>query len=166
LPPLILLGASRNLAEVNATEDPESSGAAVAHTLRFADQQVASYTSQLSDESLLGETPAAPAPPQRAASPGASVGEDAAAIARAQARLRNFPVAYTGRLLSGAYPELLSPFQKIALHAGAGRNSAILFLTKVTHRITPSLYNVEFEGRGNSIATLQAATPGLPTGIL
>ena len=63
LPPLILLGANRNLAEVNATEDPESSSQTVAHTLRFSDQQVVSYTSQHSDESLLGSPP--PRPPRR-----------------------------------------------------------------------------------------------------
>jgi hypothetical protein len=166
LPPLILLGANRNLAEVNATEDPESSSQTVAHTLRFSDQQVVSYTSQQSDESLLGSAPAAPTPPPRTASPSASTREDASAIARAHARLKNFPVKYTGRLIPGCYSALLQPFQKVALNAGAARDSAILLLTKVTHRITPSIYDVNFEGRGNSIATLQAASPGLPAGIL
>ena len=44
--------------------------------------------------------------------------------------------------------------------------STLLLLTKVTHRITPSLYTVEFEGRGNSLAELSGAVPGLPAGIL
>ena len=42
----------------------------------------------------------------------------------------------------------------------------MLLLTKVTHRITPSMYAVEFEGRGNSLADLQAAGPACPRDIL
>jgi hypothetical protein len=164
LPPLILLGADRNLADVTATEDPERSSRTVAHTLRFSDQQLVSYTSQQSDEALLGEEPVAPEPPQRAASPSAN--EDAAGAARAQARLRNFPVEYTGQLITGCYSALLQPFQKVALRAGAARCSTVLLLTKVTHRITPSFYHVEFEGRGNSISALQGGSPGLLAGIL
>jgi hypothetical protein len=165
LPPLVLLGAGRNLADVSASEDPESAERTVAHTLRLADQQLVSYTTQAEDETLLEQQPAAPDPPARALPPGANDGEDAAARARARARRRNFPVEYSGRTIPGCYPAILQPRQKIALHAGGARNSTILLLTKVTHRLTPSLYAAEFEGRGNSLASLQGAAPGLPAGI-
>jgi hypothetical protein len=46
LPALVLLGAGRNLADVRATEDPESSAQTEIHTLRLGDQQVVSYTTQ------------------------------------------------------------------------------------------------------------------------
>jgi hypothetical protein len=82
-----------------------------------------------------------------------------------KARLRNFPVEYSGRLIPGAYPKILTPFQKVALKAGGASISAVLLLTKVTHSITPSMYSVEFEGRGNSLSELQAAA-GLPGNIL
>ena len=165
LPPLVLLGSGRNLAEVTAREDPESSERTVAHTLRLADQQPVSYTTQAADEALLGEESAAPEPPARTLPPGSNDGEDATARARARARRRNFPVAFSGRTIPGCYPALLQPYQKVALHAGGARNSTILLLTKVTHRITPSLYTAEFEGRGNSLSSLQGAVPGLPAGI-
>jgi hypothetical protein len=161
LPPLVLLGAGRNLTDVTATEDPESSSQTEIHTLRLADQQVASYTTRASDQPLLGPQPAAANPATRTASPHSNDREDARARAAAQKRLRDFPIKYSGRLIPGAYPKLLQPFQKVALQAGAARTSAILLLTKVTHRITPSMYAVEFEGRGNALSDLQAA-PGLP----
>ncbi len=165
LPPLVLLGASRNLAEVTATEDPESSAFTVLHTLRLSDQQVGSYTTQQSDQTLLGPRPAAPAPATRQASPTVSgVVEDATAAATARDRLRNYPVKYQGRLIPGAYPDLLQPYQKVALHAGSAATSSTLLLTKVTHRLTPSMYTVEFEGRGDALSDLQAAT-NLPLNI-
>jgi hypothetical protein len=165
LPALVLLGEGRNLADVAATEDPESSAQTELHTLRLGDQQVVSYTTQASDAILLGNQPAAPEPATRTASPNANDSEDARARAAAQARLRNFPIKYSGRLISGAYPKVLQPYQKVALQAGGASVSAVLLLTKVTHRLTPSMYSVEFEGRGNSLSDLQAAT-GLPGNIL
>jgi hypothetical protein len=165
LPPLIALGASRNLADVTATEDPESSAFTTFHTLRLSDQQVGTYTTQQSDQVLLGPRPAAATPAARQASPAAGVTEDPQAAAAARDRLRNYPVKYNGRLISGCYTDVLQPYQKVALRAGSAATSAILLLTKVTHRITPSMYTVEFEGRGNALSDLQAVAH-LPLNIL
>jgi hypothetical protein len=166
LPPLVVLGASRNLADVSATEDPESSAFTTVHTLRLGDQQLGTYTTQDSDQTLLGPRPAAATPASRQPPPSAtSVSEEPRAAAAARDRLRNYPVKYTGRLLPGCYDGILQPYQKVGLHAGAAATSSVLLLTKVTHRITPSMYTVEFEGRGNSLAELQAAA-GLPLNIL
>lgn len=166
LAPLVVLGASRNLADVTATEDPERSAFTNVHTLRLGDQEIGSYTTQDSDQVLLGPRPAAPTPASRQPPPSAtSVSEDPRAAAAARDRLRNYPVRYTGRLLTGCYPDILQPYQKVALHAGAAATSSVLLLTKVTHRLTPSMYTVEFEGRGNSLAELQAAA-GLPLNIV
>lgn len=165
LPPLTLFGEGRNLADVTATEDPESSAFTTVHTLRLGDQQIGTYTTQQSDQTLLGTQPAAAAPASRQAPPSEADSEDARATAAARDRLRNYPVKYNGRLIPGAYPEVLQPYQKVALHAGAASVSSILLLTKVTHRITPSMYTVEFEGRGNSLSNLTAAA-GLLDNIL
>ncbi len=162
LSPLVLLGSGRNLAEVTANEDPDSSERTVAHALRFSDQQIVSYTTQASDETLLSDEPAAPDAPERVLPPGSGESEDAAASARARARRRNFPVSFSGSLLTGCYPDLLLPREKVALRAGGARNSTVLLLTRVTHRITPSIYAVDFEGRGNSLAQLQASSSGAP----
>jgi hypothetical protein len=165
LPPLVLLGSSRNISELTVTEDPESSERTTIHTLRLGDQELVSYTTELSDETLLDKQPAAPAAPVRIAPPRANDSEDPAGRARARARLVNFPVKFTGRAIPGAYPKLLQPYEKIARHAGGGRSSTVMLLTKVTHHITPSMYTVEFEGRGNAFAELQSAESGVPAGI-
>lgn len=165
LPPLVLLGSGRNLADVTVTDDPESAESTVVHALRLGDQQIVSYTTSVTDQDLLEPRPAAATPPARSAPGGAGSGEDASAAARARARRRNYPVKFAGRTIPGAYPQILQPHEKVALHAGGSTSSTVLLLTKVTHRITPSLYSVDFEGRGNSLAELQAAVPGLPAGI-
>jgi hypothetical protein len=157
LPPLLLLGSSRNLTDVTATEDPESSAFTTVHTLRFGDQQIGSYTTRNADQTLLGPRPAATPATRQAAPAEAARSEHPRAAAAARDRLRNYPVKYRGRLLPGCYPGILQPYQKIELHAGAAVTSTVLLLTKVTHRITPSMYTVEFEGRGNSLAELQSA---------
>lgn len=166
LPALVVLGEGRNLADVTATEDPESSAFTTVHTLRLGDQQIGTYTTKDSDQTLLGPRPAAAAPASRQPPPSAAnVSEHPNAAAAARDRLRNYPVKYSGRLLPGCYPAVLQPYQKVSLHAGAAATSTVLLLTKVTHRLTPSMYHVEFEGRGNSLADLQAAS-GLPLNIL
>lgn len=165
LPPLVLLGPSRNLADVTVTNDPDSAERTTVHTLRLSDQQVSSYTTRLEDEDLLESRPSASDAPTRTAPAGGGAGEDPAAAARARTRRRNFPVKFTGRTLPGSYPQILQPHQKVALHAGGASASTVLLLTKVTHRITPSAYTVDFEGRGNSLADLQASVPGIPAGI-
>jgi hypothetical protein len=164
LTPLTVLGDSRNVADLTATEDPESAAFTAVHTLSLADQSITSYTTQQSDQTLLGPEAAASSPATRQAPPTAVDGEDAQAQAAARDRLRNYPVKYSGRVLACGYPDVLQPYQKVALHAGAAAVSTVLLLTKVTHHITPSMYDVQFEGRGNSLAQLQAAG-GLPLNI-
>lgn len=165
LTPLTVLGDSAVVAELTATEDPESSAFTTVHTLSLADVSLSSYTTQQSDQTLLGPQAAAPNPMTRQAPPHAVNSEDARADAAARDRLRNYPVKYRGRLLACCYPDILQPYQKVNLHAGAAQISTTLLLTKVTHHITPSTYDVEFEGRGNSLAALQSAG-SLPLNIV
>lgn len=165
LPPLVVVGDARNVAELTATEDPESSAFTTVHTLSLGDGQLGTYTTQQSDQVLLGDEPAAASPASRQVPPYAADGEDARAAAAARDRLRNYPVKYQGRLLASCYSDLLQPYQKVALHAGAAAVSTVLLLTRVAHRITPSAYEVDFEGRGNSLASLQAAAD-MPSNIL
>jgi hypothetical protein len=166
LPPLVLLGEGLNLADVTVTEDPEKSESTTMHTLRLADQEIVSYSTQFSDEKLLGSQPAASKPPQRTLAPHLNDSEDPARRARARSRRQNYPVKLSGSLIPCVYPKILRPYEKVSLHAGAAKQSTVVLLTKVTHRITPSMYSVEFEGRTNSFSELQPAVPGLPAGIL
>lgn len=166
LPDLVLLGSGRNLADVTVAEDPDSSRHTTVHTLSLSDQGLSSYTTQQSDEALLGEEPAAPEPAESVAPPGGNASEDAAGRARARARRGNFPVRYTGRTIACAYPKILQPYQKVALRLGAARTSTHILITRVNHRITPSLYSVEFEARGNSFSAVQRSVPGIPAGIV
>lgn len=165
LPPFVLLGGGRNLMDVSVSEDPESSERTVIHSLRLSDQQIVSYTSQESDETLLGAEAAANEPPERNAGPSSNDTEDPAARARARALRQNHPLKYSGRVQACAYPKVLRPYEKVTLQAGGARQSSVLLLTQVTHRITPSQYAVEFEGRGNAFSALGAAVPGLPAGV-
>jgi hypothetical protein len=66
-------------------------------------------------------------------------------LARAQAKKSGFLVEATGELFEGAeYPNILMPYHYITVKAGNSPHSGKYFITKVTHKITPSNYTQSF----------------------
>jgi hypothetical protein len=59
---------------------------------------------------------------------------------------------------------VLTPYQKVSVHAGTTPYSGDYLLTKVTHRITPSLYTQQFEAKGDSHAEPEAAPESVAGG--
>lgn len=57
---------------------------------------------------------------------------------------------------------MLTPYNKVSLRAGDSPLSGDWILTKVTHRITPSLYTQDIEARSDSQA--DTAAPPDPAG--
>ena len=60
-------------------------------------------------------------------------------MAKAQAKKSGYSVEATGELLEiCGYPDILNPYQYITVWAGNSPHSGKYFITKVTHKITPS----------------------------
>jgi hypothetical protein len=60
---------------------------------------------------------------------------------------------------------VLAPYERVEVQAGPHAQSGAWLLTKVTHRITPSVYTQEFQAKADSkedptVAPEQAAKPG------
>ena len=60
-------------------------------------------------------------------------------------------------MIPGCYAGVLTPYQKVRVDAGATPYSGDYLVTKVVHRITPSLYTQELEAKANSTTEVSGA---------
>ena len=59
--------------------------------------------------------------------------------------------------MPGRYGAVLTPYQKVRVDAGATPYSGDYLLTKVVHRITPSLYSQHIEAKTDSATAVSSA---------
>ncbi|HEY8613422.1 MAG TPA: hypothetical protein VIL69_19335 [Roseomonas sp.] len=167
LPPLVLLGSERNLADVEVRENNEGPERTQGRTLRIADQGIVSVETTQQDVGLMR-----PLPPVsndqtalRLLPPTENAQEDPAAPSAARTLSAAYAYKVTGRVVPGCYAGVLAPYQLVLVRVGDLHLSGNWLLTKVRHRISPDLYAQEFEalcdGQEDPAA---AATPG-PNGL-
>ena len=159
LPPLVLLGSGRNLSSASVTQDPNGGGRTQAQVLRVDDHGVTTFATSAEELGLMRQLPAVPADlsPMRLLNPADNTREDPAAAATADARRNGYVYALTSHVIPGCYAGVLTPYQKVRVDAGATPYSGDYLISKVTHRITPSLYTQELEARTNSVSEVSAA---------
>ena len=159
LPPLVLVGDGRNLANASVTEDPDGGERTQAAVLRVDDQGVTSFETSAEDLGLMRNLPAQPADltPRRLLDPMDNTREDPAAAATAQARRNGYVYKLTSQVIPGCYTTLLSPYQKVRVDAGATPYSGEYLITKVVHRITPSVHTQELEAKADSATEVSGA---------
>lgn len=159
LPPLVLIGAGRNLANATVLQDPDGGERTQAQMLRVDDQGVTQFESSAADLGLMRDLPAVPVDltPVRLLSPADNTREDPSAAASAATRRAGYVYRITSEVVSGCYPAVLLPYQKVRIDAGATPYSGDYLLTRVTHRITPSAYSQAFEGKTNSTTAVSGA---------
>ncbi|MCY1511437.1 hypothetical protein D9M68_458570 [compost metagenome] len=159
LPPLVLLGAGRNLANASVRQDPDGGERSRAQVLRVDDQGVTSFETSAADLGLMRALPALPADltPRRLMPPADIAGEDPTAATTARARRSGYIFRLTSQVIPGCYGGLLNPYRKVRLDAGATPYSGDYLITKVVHRITPSLYTQELEAKANSVSEVSGA---------
>lgn len=159
LPPLTLLGAERNLANVNVTENSESPTRTQARSLRISDQQIVSAESGVQDLTLMRPL-ASEQSALRQLAPQDVDREDPQARTRGQTRRDAYAYRLSAQVVPGCYAGVLTPYQKVSVHAGDLPFSGECLLIKVTHRITPSLYTQELEAKIDSASDAEAAAAG------
>lgn len=159
LPALVMLGAERNLAGAEITEDPRGPERTRARVLRLNDQGVTRFETSAQDLGLMRALPARPADltPRRLLHPADNHREAPEAAVRAQARRRGYVYHLQGRIVPGCYGAVLTPYRKVRVDAGATPYSGDYLVTKVVHRITPSLYTQELEARADSVSEVPGA---------
>jgi hypothetical protein len=159
LPPLVMIGDDRNLANATVTEDPDGAERTQAQLLRTDDQGIATFETSPEDLGLMRDLPAAPADltPRRLLHPADNTREDPTAAATAQARRNSYVYQLTGRVVPGCYPAVLTPYNKVRVDVGATPYSGDYLITKVIHRISPSLYSQEIEAKTDSVTEVSAS---------
>jgi hypothetical protein len=152
LPPLVLIGDGRNLADATITEDSEGPERTRARTLVIADQSIVSFEASTQDIALMADLPAVPDELEavRTLPPEDNQREDLEPATSGQNLIRSYAFRLASRVVPGCYPAVLTPYRKVEVRAGATPYSGEYLIEKVTHRITPSLYTQELEAIGNS----------------
>lgn len=159
LPPLVMIGDGRNLANASITQDPDGGERTHAQVLRLDDQGVTTFATSAADLGLMRNLPALPADltPRRMLPPAEATGEDPTAAATARARRSGYVFHLASQVIPGCYAAVLSPYRKVRLDAGATPYSGDYLITRVVHRITPSLYTQELEAKADSVSEVSGA---------
>ncbi len=159
LPPLVLIGNGRNLSNARVMQDPDGGGKTQAQVLRVDDQGVTRFETSAEDLGLMRKLPALPADltPRRLMNPSDNTRADPAAAASARARRSGYVYKLTSHVIPGCYGGVLTPYQKVRVDAGATPYSGDYLITKVIHRITPSLYTQELEAKTDSATEVSGA---------
>jgi hypothetical protein len=166
LPPLVLLGGGRNLSHASVMQDPSGGGRTETQTMRADDRGVTRFAASAEDLGLMRTLPALPAglTPRRLLDPSDNTSEDPEAAATAQARRDGYVYTLSSQVIPESYAGILTPYQKVRLDAGATPYSGDYLITRVVHRITPSLYSQQLEAKANSTTEISGAgvaeTPG------
>jgi hypothetical protein len=159
LPGLVMIGRGRNLAGASITQDPDGAERTQAQALSVDDQGVVSVETSPDDLGLMRDVPAVPADltPRRLLNPADNTRVDPAAAASGQARRSSYVYQLSGRLVPGHYAAVLTPYNKVRVDAGATPYSGDYLISKVVHRITPSLYSQELEAKTDSATEVSGA---------
>ncbi len=159
LPPLVLIGEGRNLANASIGENPDGGERTRAVLLRVDDQGTTTVESSAAELGLMRDLPARPADltPQRLLDPSDNTRADPTPAAQARSRREGYVYRLTSHVVPGCYGGVLVPYRKVRVDAGATPYSGDYLIKRVVHRITPSVYTQELEAITDSITEVAAA---------
>jgi hypothetical protein len=159
LPKLVMIGDNRNLANARISQNPNGPERTHAHVLRVSDQGTATFEASAAELGLMRDLPALPADlmPRRLLHPADNTDDDPQAVVSGQARRAGYVYHLSGQVVPGCYAAVLSPYNKVRVDTGATPYSGDYLITKVVHRITPSLYSQQIEAKADSVSEISSA---------
>ena len=167
LPPLVLLGAERNMESFNPTNDAQRPARVRASTLSITDKGITTRTSSFSDLDILGgeqgfenesDTATRILPPYQ----GEAVDLDRAVSG--EALTSSYSYEATGSVLTNCYKASLQPYRLVAVKGANDRSSGNYIITKVTHTLSRSVYSQSFSMRRNARSEGAGGTSIIPQG--
>ena len=128
--------------------------------LRISDQGLVTFETGPEDLGLMRNLPAVPADltPRRLLHPTDNTRENPEGAVSGQARRKGYVYRLSSQVVPGCYGAVLSPYNKVRVDAGATPYSGDYLITRVVHRITPSIYSQDFEAQTDSVTEVSAAT--------
>lgn len=169
LPPLVLVGPDRNIAEFNPTYDAQRPAKFQASTLSLTDKTIATQTSDLNDVPRVGAEPTFQKEadvPIQIVRPRHGDRVDLTQLVNAHAREASYTVTATGSVLSECYTGVLSPYRVVGVYGIDERSSGTYEITKVTHTLNRANYAQAFtlrrNGRSPAASSSANNNAGLP----
>ena len=153
LPPLILLGAERNVAEFNPRNNAQSPARVTGFTLNVFDKTVTQRTSNFGSLDLLGEEQTFADEGNTATQilyPRDGDGVDLEQAVAAEALRSSYSTEATGSVINDTYPAILSPYRVVSVRGATQKNSGDYLIGKVTHSLTRSYYSQSFSLQRNA----------------
>jgi hypothetical protein len=159
LPKLVMIGNDRNLASVSIRQNPHGAPRIRARILRTDDQGRATFETSAADLGLMRDVPAVPADltPRHLVHPADNIRPDPADTVSGHARRAGYVYHLSGQTVPQRYGAVLSPYNKVRVDAGATPYSGDYLITKVVHRITPSVYSQHLEAKADSQSAVSGA---------
>jgi hypothetical protein len=153
LPPLILLGESRNIETFNSGNNAQSPSTVRASTLSVTDKTVTTRTSSFRDLELLGEEAAFESETETATRilpPHLGESLDLDQAVSAEAANAGFAFEATGTVRGHCYQGVLQPYRVVRVLGINSRLSGDYLITQVTHTLDRSNYGQSFTVRRNA----------------
>lgn len=153
LPPLIILGAERNVAEFNTTNNAQHPARVTASILNIFDKTITQRTSDLGRLDLLGEETTFAEEGNTATqilSPRDGDAVDLDQAVTAAALRSSYSTETTGTLLNDTYSGILTPYRVVSVGGANQRRSGDYLIRKVTHSLTRSFYSQSFTLQRNA----------------
>jgi hypothetical protein len=161
LPEMVLLGADRNIQSFKVNNRSQNPATAQAATLGV-DRAVHSSSESPHDATLMGDEP--PDEGQQPATtflpPGQSDRVDLNEATRGAAARSGLSLETTGSIVPFCYPAALSPYRCVSVKISDSAFSTVYLLTRVTHRLTRSVYTQSFSVKGNSVSKSSGGATG------
>jgi hypothetical protein len=148
LPPLVLLGAERNVFSFNVTNNAQRPARVQGWALNITDKAVASATSQFRNLELLGDEAAFSDEAQTGTQflpPGADDAVNLDERVQRESDRSSFAFSASGTLLADCYPGVLLPYQVVTARGVDARLAGDYIIKRVSHRLTRSTYSQTFD---------------------
>ncbi len=153
LPPLILLGAERNVSEFNPRNNAQRPARVTGFTLNVFDKTVTQRTSDFGSLDLLGEEQTFSDEGNTATqmlSPRDGDAVDLDQAVAAEALRSSYSTEATGSVINDTYPAILSPYRVVSVYGANQFRSGDYLIRKVTHSLTRSYYSQSFSLQRNA----------------
>jgi len=167
-PPLVLLGAERNIERFDVQLDAQRQSNFVASTLSLSDKSVVTRRSQVSSLQLMGDAPALSSDAdvgEQLLRPGTGEGADLQHRVDREARRTSRVFEATGTVRGGSYEGILRPFHPVTVKLGTTPASATYLIQKVVHHLTRSDYTQDFTVVTDALSQTAAPSSVAPPGL-
>jgi phage protein D len=167
-PPLVLVGAGRNIESFDVELNAQQQSNVVASTLSFSDKSTVTCQSKVRNLELIGQAPPLESDDQvgeQLLQPGVGEGMDLQHRVDREARRTSRVFTATGSVRQACYPGVLKPFHPVQVQLGTTPTSGTYVIERVMHRLGRSDYRQDFTVVTDSLSETAGGSDLVPAGL-